>query len=89
MTADRVLELLRELRCLETMAHHIATFPCRRDTRATWTAVATAIDDRKALIVGVLQLLDVDFDTLAASEEDTSTLPQVGPHTPVPRCTIH
>lgn len=56
MTPARVLELLRELRTLELMAHHLATFQCRADTRAAWDAVLVAIDDRVALLHGVLQL---------------------------------
>lgn len=67
MTADRCLELLKELRTLQLMARRIATFPCRKDTRAAWATVATAIDDRLALLGAVL-VLDADAEVLQACE---------------------
>lgn len=105
MTADRVLALLRELRTLKLMAHTIATFSCRPDTRAAWSLVSLAIEDRIALLRAVLQR-DVDVDTLAACEialareplaaddpRDSSTSIEVeampAPVTPHRRVTVH
>lgn len=67
MTATRIMALLCELRCLEQMAEHLATFTARRDTRDAWRLVLVAIDDRIALLNGALAL-DVDAATLAACE---------------------
>jgi hypothetical protein len=63
MSAARVMELLRALRTLELMRHHLATFACRHDTREAWGLVVEAIDDRCALLRGVL-VLDADADIL-------------------------
>jgi hypothetical protein len=67
MTADRCLELLRELHRLQVVAHHLATFDCRRETRPTWDAIAIAIDDRCALLRAVL-VLEADADVLVACD---------------------
>jgi hypothetical protein len=63
MSAARTLELLRALRTLELMAHHIGTFTSRRDTQPAWRLVLEAIDDRCALLRGVL-MLNADADVL-------------------------
>jgi hypothetical protein len=67
MNTSRVLELLRELHTLELMAHYLASFTCRHDTREAWSHVLTAIDDRIALLRGVL-MLDADAAVVQACE---------------------
>ena len=61
MTADRISELLRELQTLELMRQHLATFTSRDDTRDAWRLVVVAIDDRCAIIRGVLSFEDADL----------------------------
>jgi hypothetical protein len=67
MTAARILELLHELRSLEATAGTMRDFLRVSERADTWQLVLTAIDDRCALLRGVLTL-NVEASVMAACE---------------------